>query len=101
MRMKKSARLQTYPSIDSHSKIIINKPGQDVFTVRQHDVSNATRYIENMPKDVYNEPLTTVEELKKALKSSDDNETDDNANSTSDANQTSNATTDAGAASTV
>jgi hypothetical protein len=85
VRSAKSASLKTYPSIDSHSRIIYNKPGHGVYTVRQHDVSNATRYIENMPKDVYNEPLTTVEELKAALGSSNSsdnssgNATDDGA----------------------
>jgi hypothetical protein len=90
--------IRTYPSIDSHSKIIINKPGSEAFTVRQHDTSNATRYINNMPKDVYNEPLTTVEELNKTL-----NEGEEGGNSTADnttdagnstANSTGNATTD-------
>jgi hypothetical protein len=39
-----------------------------------------------MPKDVYNEPLTTVEELKKALNASAENSTD--ANATADGSAT-------------
>jgi len=50
--------------------------------VRQHDVSNASRYIENMPKDVYNEPLTTVEELKAIIGGNASNSTNSTANAT-------------------